>query len=159
MPYNDMLVIEQESGDDNSNLDYFTYITIGFVYVFFLSLLVDRLLNYDRVEQICDTKNMQYGTDQYNTRVNVCKKTTNDYDTKKFMYMVVLGVLSVLGGGYLVQSDPRYTTGGCGVALGGVISIIYYTTCNWSNINKDVRVIVLGLTFALLFYGSTRLYQ
>lgn len=133
--------------------------TLGFVYVFFLSLLVDRLLNYDRVEQICDTKEMQYGTDQYKTRLNVCKKVNSEYDTKKFMYMVVLGVMSVMGGAYMVQSDPKYTTGGAGVALGGMISIIYYTTYNWSNINKDVRVIVLGLTFALLFYGSTRLYQ
>ena len=157
-PYNDMLVIEQDVSDGYETTDYFTYLTIGFVYVFFLSLLVDRYLKYDQVEKVCDISTVQTN-EQYKTRMASCKKANDEHNKKKFMYMVVLGVVSILGGSYMTQRDPKYAIGGCGVTLGGMFSVIYYTIYNWSTINKDVRIILIGLAFALLFYGSTRIYE
>lgn len=109
-----------------TTLDYFISLTIGFVYVFFLSLLVDRLLNYDRVDQICNTGNAgaagnaQVVLDiKYSTQDGACEKVRNDYNTRKFIYMVVLGVLSIIGGGCLAKNE-KYATSGTGIVIGGV---------------------------------------
>jgi hypothetical protein len=156
MSSNDVLVIEQDSTSYNS-LDVCTYLTIGFIYAVFLSLLVDRILNYNRVEQVCDTKGMMFGTTQYNTRQDACEKAKTDYNSKKFAYMVVIGFLSVLGGAYVARLDDKYMTGGSGVAFGGLLTVIYFVIYNWTNLNKDFQIFILGLTFAGLLYGSTRM--
>lgn len=163
MSYNDMIVIEQSDDSDyRFDFDYFTCIAIGFVYVFFLSLIVDRLLNHDLLEQVNDAMEQVYNTkdkkyaDQYNARIKEHNKVIAAYNTQKFIFMIILGVMSIMSGGYLANCDARYAMSGRGIALGGVISIIYYTAHDWTNINKDIKVIVLGLTLAFLLYGSTQ---
>ncbi|VBB18737.1 hypothetical protein YASMINEVIRUS_1269 [Yasminevirus sp. GU-2018] len=154
----DILVIEQEESPslyDTSN--YYIYIAIAFVYAFFMALLVDRLLNYDRVEKVCDTSSVK-GQD-YTDRYQACRKAQKEYDTRKFTYMIVLGVFSIFGGAFLARSDKMYETGGWGVSAGGLMLVIYYTVANWGILDKNVQVAVLGLTFFALFYGSTMLYQ
>jgi len=161
-----ILVIEDSQDNANiGNLNYFIYITIGVIYAILLSLVVDRILNYDLVEKICnDTsdytrKNSDlYDSDEYKQRQSICKKAREDFDTRKFMYMSAIGVLSILGGGYLAQSDYRYLTGGCGIALGGAFATIYYTVYNWYSINRDAKLGILGLAFIMLFYGTERKY-
>jgi len=164
LPTGDIILIERENdyGDrdmthmyDFSSFDYFTYIAIGFVYAFLVSLIVSRILNYDRVEKECDMKNMTIDNPQRTAHVETCRKAMNDFDSKKFFYMIIIGVLSILGGAYMAKVDHRYMTGGLGIALGGLMTIIYFTLYNWSSLGKDFQLILLGLTFVLLFYGST----
>ncbi len=137
LPINEIYVIDRDNdfetqGNrdiyDFSSFDYFTYIAIGFIYAFLVSLLVNRILNYERVEKVCDVgKEIKIDDPQRNARGAACRKAVDEYDSKKFFYMIIIGVVSMLGGGYLARSDPRYMTGGLGVALGGLMTIIYFT--------------------------------
>src|SRR6185503_14458635 len=145
-PANDVLVIERDSDYEFNNFDYLTYLAIGFIYVFLLSVLIDRILNYERVEKICSTQNMQIGSEQYNEQIDDCKKAINAHNSKKFMYMIIVGVASILGGGYLARYDDRFMTGGLGIALGGLMAVIYFTISNWNTINRDFQIVLLGLT-------------
>jgi hypothetical protein len=144
-----------------SNFDYMIYVTIGIIYAVFISLLVDRSLNYDKVENTCDqiyNKSYRNNLDTSDDPKSECNKVTEDFHSRKYLAMIVVGVLSVFGGAYLGASNPMYATGGYGVALGGLYSIIFYTMYNWQNIDKDMKVVVLGLTLAGLFYGSIKLF-
>jgi hypothetical protein len=162
----DIMITEKNQDPTyTGNLNYFIYLTIGVIYVILLSLVVDRILDYDSVEKICnDTSNYIrknsdiYDSDEYKQRQSICKKAKEDYDTKKFMYMTSIGILSIFAGVYMAHSDYRYLTGGYGVALGGTFATVYFTVYNWNTINKDAKLGILGLSFAILFYGSVRMY-
>lgn len=154
----DSSIIDQERNPNFYTSSYLIYITIAFVYAFFLALLVDRLLNYDdNVEKVCDVSNLT--GQEYIDRNQVCRDAQKKYDSQKFVYMIIIGVLSIFGGIFLVKYDTDYTTGGMGVTLGGVALILYYTLANWSMLNRDLQVTVLGLTFFILFFGSLTIYK
>jgi len=135
---------------------YYIYMTIAFVYVFFMSLLVDRLLDYDRIDKMCSFTGL-VGSD-YATRLVACNQAKKDYEVKKFTYMIMIGVLSIFGGTVLASTDKKYATGGWGISTGGIMLVIYYTIVNWSLLDKNVQIGVLGTTLIALFYGSTMLF-
>lgn len=161
-----MIVTEQNMKKMNT-IDYIIYIAIGLVYAVLLSIIIDRFLDYDSINKLCDnrylyvyqTKNNE-GNDNINKNIDIdaCEKARTNYEKAKFAYMIILGVLSLLGGGYLAYNNPKYMTGAYGVALGGLFTIIYFICKSWVTIGKDYKIFVLGLTFAALFYGSTRLH-
>jgi len=159
---NDVIVIEQGDDIEMSNTQYYLYIVIGVVFAFFVSLLVDRFLDYEKIEKKCDTNNigdLMYNTEQYKKRKADCDPIKKDYDTKKFVYMVVIGIFGLFIGSYLAAQDPAFAIGGSGVAFGSSMLVIYYTVVNWSLIQKDLQIVVLGLAFLALFYGSIRIYE
>jgi hypothetical protein len=161
MPLDEVFVINREPDTlqeyDYSHFDFVTYMAIGIIYILFLAFILDRFLSYDRVENVCRVKDEKPGSAQFNAKREECRNAVNDYDYKKFLYMLVIGFVSVFGGCCLARADPRYMTAGMGIALGGFIGIIYYTIYNWSSISKNIQVLILGLTLAVLLYGSTLL--
>ncbi len=142
-------------------VDYFTAIVIGFVYAFFLALLFDRILGYDRIDRLCNINNMYpLNKSDEGKRMNLtaCKKAQYDYDVQKAGYMIIIGILSMLLGGYLIKQDPKYATGGMGIGVGGIFLIIYYICANWTKMSSNLQILILALTFLLLFFGSTQYY-
>jgi hypothetical protein len=153
---NDYFVNDQSSNYQFDMSQCYIHITIAFVYVFFLALLVDRILDYDSVEKICNFTGI---TEQvYLDKRKMCDKSRKDYEERKFTYMIMIGVISIFGGALLTKIDKTYTTGGWSVSTGGMMLVIYYTIMNWNSLDKNLQVIVLGTTFAVLFYGSTMFY-
>lgn len=156
---NDFLVIERDitSSSQCNTPDYYTYLAIAFIYAFFMALFVDKLLNFDQVEKVCEAPNTtgSVSTD----KIQACKKAQDEYNTRKLTYMIILGVCSVFGGAFLAGSNKMYETGGCGVATGGSLLILYYTAMNWKRFDKNVQLAILGLSFIVMFYGSIHAYQ
>lgn len=139
-----------------TNFNYITYLIVGFVYFYFLSLVVDKYLKIDKLEKTCDTKDLDVNSTKYKTKQDLCKVLNEKYNNTKFVYMLVLGMLSITAGGYLVRSNPRYLTSGLGVSLGGFIAIVYYTVLNWSRFGRNYQLLVLGSTLFVMVYGSVK---
>ena len=169
----DMIVIEQgidrssESVNFGQSVVYCTYIAMGFIYAYLLSQVVDRvLMNRDPEDAKGCSDGIGYisygdsnvSQEEHMMRLKRCDKVRTDKDIKKYIIMAILGVLSIAGGAYLVQNDPRYVTGGGSIALGGLFTIIYFTIYNWTNIDKTTKLVILASSFAALFYGSTKMY-
>lgn len=140
---------------DSTYFDYFTYLAIGFVYVCFMSLLSDQILKYQGNDKSCD-KNSDNNHSELEQR---CVSDNYDNELKKYVLMLIAGFGGILVGGYLINQDPIYTTGGMGLGLGGLLAIIYYTIYNWGKFNKNVQLLILGVTLVALFYGSTKIYN
>ena len=144
----DVMVVEKEIIEDcpNDSTYFYVYAVTAFVYAFFVALLVDRLLKYEDVEKVCKGNNSA-----------LCLKAEKAFNNKKFIYMMILGVFSVFSGAYIAGSNPGLRTGGISVCAGGAMLLLYYTVLNWSNIDKNVQLAILGTTFFTLFYGSTKM--
>jgi Na+/proline symporter len=130
------------------------YLTIGVVYFLFLQLLVDRFLGYEKIEKSCTSKNIINNPDEYG---KLCTKLRDEFELKKYVYMVVLGALSMGGGLYLAKSDKTYLVGGCGLALGGLWAMIWFTLINWSRLNRNFQFLILGLVLISMLARSAHL--
>lgn len=168
----DIIVVEREHGNStDSNYDpmmglttgdFIIYLAIGLAYVILMSLVVDQLLEIELVDKACSFDNIgqmsvNQSTDKVLAKYGTCKTVKNTFDSKKFVYMIIIGAISVFAGGYLARSDPKYLTGGMGIALGGFWAIIYYTIYNWHSINRYIQLAIMGLLFAALVVGSIRM--
>lgn len=158
-PMNGSFVVieqEQESKTD-CYFNTFYYLVISFVYAAFLCVLVNRMLNNEGIEQHCSEKNMpQFGSDEYMTKKTKCEKLRKQFSNKKFVYLVVLGIISIVGGVSVAHTCPEYCTGGSGVAVGGLLVVVYETLVNWTELRDDVKIIMLGSALLATFYASTR---
>jgi hypothetical protein len=146
----DAIIVEKDLNisNDKNTTSFYIYIVTAFVYAFFIANLVERLLNYDHVEKVCK-----------NNDVLTCINTEKAFNNKKFIYMMILGILSVFGGAYISLVSPEFKTGGCEVCTGGILLLIYYISINWGNINKNMQVGALGIAFFSLFYGSMKMKE
>lgn len=144
---------------------FYIELAIAFVYAFFIALLVDRLLGYDNVDKLCEHTGFIRSltsplTDpNYETKRKACEDAKKDYEKKKFTYMILIGVASIFAGVLMAKANNSYSTGGWGVALGGLFLIIWYTIMNWYSLDKTFQVAILGVAFVALFCGSMMLYS
>jgi hypothetical protein len=140
--------------------DFAIYMTIGLIYAILMSLVVDQLLEVELVDKACDFDNnneqesvrpqlpVNQATDNFVTKYKTCKIVRDKFASKKFIYISILGVISVFAGGYLAVSDPKYHIVGSGVVLGGLWAMAYYTIYNWYNIDRYTQLAIIGLLFA-----------
>ncbi|MFH0978457.1 MAG: hypothetical protein V1837_04105 [Candidatus Woesearchaeota archaeon] len=81
-----------------------------------------------------------------------CQKQYEDADkgyTKNvFIAATILGLIAVALGGFILKLESVSS----GLMGGGVISIIYGIIRYWSNASNYLRVIILGLTLAILIW-------
>lgn len=168
----DIIVVENGDMDQNydpymglTTGDFIIYLAIGLAYVILMSLVVDQLLGVEVVDKACSFdslgqnagQSVEQSTNKLLEKYGTCKAVKNTFDSKKFVYMIVIGAISIFAGGYLAKSDPKYLTGGMGIALGGMWAIIYYTAYNWYSINRYIQLVIVGLLFAALVMGSIRM--
>jgi uncharacterized membrane protein len=146
----------------SSNAEYLVYVTIGIVYVTLVSLLIDRVLGYDKIESDCKYRFMPNMTleqqEEEEGRRGHCEGRRNEYQDKRFSHMMIVGVISLLVGGYVTTLDGSYNVAGAGVALGGVFGIIYTSVSNWHRITTDLKIFMLAASLVTLAYGSTRVF-
>lgn len=154
------IVIEDDvSNNKDTEFNYLFYIVIAFVYAGFLITLVDRLLDSEKLEKECSWNHLlNYTGTEYTSTNDKCKKMRKDFDNKKFIYLITLGLVSIAGGCTIVHSNSSFCTGGAGVAVGGAFIVLYETLANWHELRNDVKIFMFGIALLALFYGSTRYY-
>lgn len=77
------------------------------------------------------------------------------YDRNIFVALVVLGALAVLIGNFFKGNDVISQ----GLSLGGVLSFVIASMRYWGNANDYVRVIILALALALLFWVAYKKFK
>jgi hypothetical protein len=146
----------------SGNAEYLVYVTIGVVYVTLVSLLIDRVLGYEQLEKDCEyrfTTNLNLAQrDREDARRKVCEKRREEYEGKRFSHMMIVGVASLLVGGYVTTLNNSYNVAGAGVALGGLFGIIYTSISHWHRIGSDLKILMLAVALVTLAYGSTRIF-
>jgi len=151
-----LLVIDQDTSLDQNNdkteFSYLFYILIAFVYAGLLITVVNKLLDGDKIKKHCSYDSLSNDTKK-------CEKIKKEFENKKFIYLIALGVMSVVGGVSAARSNPAYCTGGSGVAAGGFLIIIFETLSNWYELRTNVKIFMLGAALISLLYGSSRYYS
>jgi uncharacterized membrane protein len=152
----------REDTSYSGNAEYLVYVTIGVVYITLVSLLIDRVLGYDKMEEECKYRFMPNMTleqqEEEEIRQSQCKKRRREYQDKRFSHMMVVGVVSLLLGGYITTLEGSYNVAGAGVALGGVFGIVYTSVSHWHIIGSDLKIFMLAIALVSLAYGSTRVF-
>jgi hypothetical protein len=142
---------------DFSSIDYYILITLGLTFAVLVYLIVSRAVNTTDIYAKCSYASsevvMHDGEELTCARLH--EKTAN----KHLLFVTVLSVLGMLVGGSLYNNDPSTTVFGAGIALGGMLSLIYSVLYNWAYINEDIRIMILGSTLLVLGYGSTQIYN
>jgi len=148
--------------------DYAIYITIAFVYAFFFSNLINRIVKTGIDKKCEDDRFYSYVTlDGYQDKnkkltdveISMCDKMQKDSEDKKFIYLMIVGSLSVLLAGILVRKETNYEIAGMGIGLGGFLTIIYQLLKNWHRLSDDFKIGVLGILLTGLIYGSVILLK
>jgi hypothetical protein len=147
----------------------FVYISIGFVFVFLLSMILDKILDYDSIKKKCSRPNIRFFTtdpkitdEEYDKQLEeqkVCDKKMKDFSMRKSMYAIIIGAISIFVGAYIAQSNPSGRVAGLGVAFGGFMSLLYFIILNWYGFSQNIQILILLVTFIVLIYGSVQMYN
>ena len=70
---------------------------------------------------------------------------------------MIPGVFSIFSGAYIAGSNIGLRAGEICICTGGAMLLLYYTVLNWSNIDKNIQIAILGTTIFTLFYGSNKM--
>ena len=76
----------------------------------------------------------------------------------KYVFMIVIGILSIICGLFISQSYSNLNNIGISIATAGLFQTVLYTIYNWSNINDLSKLFVTGLAIIILFYSSSKTY-
>jgi hypothetical protein len=147
------------SVSDSYSINTFIYLTVGFIYVVLLSLIIDKILQSEKIDELCLSKGDDLDKPLTELKYKKCREMQKQNEKKKFTYMVSIGIASILIGGYVVQNNPTYSIGGLGVGLGGAMTVIYYTIKHWSDFDTNYQILILLIAFIGLIYGSAKLLQ
>lgn len=146
----------------DSTADFLLYATIAIVYVTLMTMIVDRVLGGETLNEKCKFGFMPDMSAEEkkveDKRQKECDSLRNEYQDKKFAHMIILGVVSMLVGAYAVTLDESYVTAGAGVALGGAFAVIYNSALNWYRIGTDLKILILGAALVTMVCGSIKLY-
>lgn len=91
---------------------------------------------------------------QYTCRTNY-ENASDIYNRNIFVALVLLGALSVLVGNFFKGNAVVSN----GLALGGVLSFIVASMRYWSAANDLIRVFILGVALALLFWVAMKKFK
>lgn len=131
------------------NLSFSFCLAIAFLYAFFVSYLFNKILGEQFANKSC------YMLDKKED-IAACDAQVLAFNEKKFSFMIIIGVLSILVGTYAASSNPRYGVAGWGVSTGGLLLVIYYVIMNWWRLDTNLKLVILGSSLAGIIYGSTR---
>src|SRR5277367_5713113 len=85
------------SMDETYTLSIFIYLTIGFIYVCLLSLLVDKVLQSEKIDKMCGYSILIDMNDQNRSvEDKKCDAIKEHNKKQKFTYMIVIGLISML---------------------------------------------------------------
>ena len=129
-------------------INVFLILAIGFIQVFFSSKLSTKI--FEENSKSCS--DFKYDTPEYKSCHKDYTQNKSDQDTKKFVFMMIVGIISLM----IVYNLDANNTIRYGVGLGGLMTIIYALFMNWSSMNETIRLCVLGVSFVSLLYIGSR---
>ncbi len=134
------------------------YLTIGFIYAVLLSLIIDKVIHADKYDAYCSWNSRANLTEAEQTERSVkCNEMEKNNSKQKFVYMIALGIISMISGAHIAQSYPAYSTSGVGIAFGGAMTTIWYVIIEWSSFSDSYKILILAAALAVLVYGSSKL--
>lgn len=148
---------------------YFT-VPIGVLYVVFFSKLVDKILNYEKINDMCkygggfftnSFKTPKEG-EEYNNCFSKQQLLKKDLSDKKFTIMMIIGFLGLILGSLILKrqfNSSKYDVIGFGLALGGAMSLVYSVFDNWRNMNDSKKLITSGIVLATMMGSSYVTFQ
>ena len=145
-------------------------LTVAIVYSILASNIGDKLGNWEAIDKMCDDvkpgKCTSFSCEDSFGQLDDCRKRRRElekeFDQNKLNYVLIVGSLSLLAGA-LVSSgqfnEYNLQTSGVGVSLGSLFMLIYFITKNWYALNNNARITILGISFAVLVYGSSKILK
>ena len=100
------------------------------------------------VAQPLDQKTADLQNQKFADCQKVWEQVNGAYNRNVFVVLVLLGAISVLIGNF-VGSNEVITNG---LSLAGVLSFVIASTRYWGSANDLVRVVILAIALALLFW-------
>jgi hypothetical protein len=98
-------------------------------------------------------------TNSYCNPTFTCQKNYEQvkkvYERNVFVILVILGILSLIGGFFLIVSSVV----SLGLSLGGVLSLVVASIRYWSEMNEYIRVIILGLALIVLIWIGIKKFR
>lgn len=88
-----------------------------------------------------------------NDLVVACDKESNALENKKFMYMVVIAIASIIIA-VLTKSLPVTY----GVGAGSIILLLYTIFMNWHSMYEGTKILIMGLALVVLLYASMKYF-
>lgn len=141
--------------NEYSSIEYYILLLIAISFSILVFQVVERSLNMKNIYTKCPSP---YSDDVvHDNKKMTCRDVYQDVYNKHLMYITVLSVLGLLVGGSLYNSGRDTMVVGSGLALGSALVLGYSIFYNWTYINTDVRIVLLGGTIGALGYGSTKL--
>jgi hypothetical protein len=110
--------------------------------------------SYMKPVPVGNTQPSGYCNLQYTCQKNL-ETAQKTYDRNIFIALVILGALSVLVGNFFKGNEVVSN----GLALGGVLSFIIASMRYWSNADDLIRVIILAIALALLFWIAIKKFR
>lgn len=91
-----------------------------------------------------------------NNERDIKLKKVND---KKFMYTMIISLIGLLCGTVIASKYPKLVDSGIGIGFGSTLTLLVQIIANWSQLQQDFKLIVLGATLFGLTYGSYKLIK
>ena len=88
-----------------------------------------------------------------------CQNNFNDaqkiYDRNVFIVLVIAGTMLLIGSMFIVEAEAV----ALGFSLAGILSLIIGTLRYWSNMDKRLQVVVLGIALAALVWVGIKKFK
>jgi len=156
---NDILVIEQDDFDYASFfVNLYIILLIIIVYIWFLDTLVDNCIGLD--QKYIDFTNHPTIPIAGNFELKKFSdylKAKKEYEYNKIKYMIIIGILSIIGGMLLTKSE-NYCSIGTAIAIAGGYLVLWFTSQNQFMMNRNFEILGLGITLITIVCISINIF-
>ena len=89
---------------------------------------------------------------------NEKKQMKDEFENNKFLFLIVVSVLSMLITCYLLSgnNDKNYNSAFAGIIGGSLLTIIYQIFLNWNDLHDNLKLAIYSASFVLLVVVSGR---
>ena len=170
---------------ENKYVGYFFGIPIALLYGVFFTKLVNLMMGYEKIDKQCegikypfaprgslfytgaspktdprDQARYEKEKEEYDKCRDKRQMELEELKKRKFNVMMVIGFIGIIVGVILHKQSiagGQLQVAGAGLAVGGVLTMVYYIFENWWRMNEKSRLIVSGALLISLIYGSYQL--
>lgn len=151
------------------NMHLFFSIPIGLLYAVFFTKLANYIMEYPKIKNMCNDLSLAYfrspSTQKNNNEMNendkkrfACyeerDKKMKEFNRKQFNIMMIIGLIGIIAGVILHKQGGNTQVAGSGIALGGLMLIVYFILTNWWTMDELSRITISGTVLAVLIIGS-----
>lgn len=129
-------------------------VAIALIHPYFFHKLVDQILGYNTINKMCNHIKFDINDNSTYKQCQTAKDSKLDHlELSRHVTLLVIALLSIL-----ICSMIRQKSTKLGIGVGGIILLICSLTMYWRNYNEVAKLIILGISLAIIVYISIRLY-